>query len=67
MLQHPSSTTALAEQHQADLRRQAEQARLVRGGRLAPRARRAAVGRRQSAQPTWLKRLDPDELITTPE
>ena len=39
MLQHPITTAALAEQHQADLQHQAEQARLAGSHRPARRTR----------------------------
>jgi hypothetical protein len=43
---HPVTAAALAEQHRADLRDQAEQARLARSYRLARRPRRWRAARR---------------------
>jgi hypothetical protein len=43
---HPVTAAALADQYQADLRHQAEQARLTRSYRLARRPRRRRTARR---------------------
>ena len=56
MLQHPITTAALVEQRQADLRRQAEQARLIWPGRLTRRARRQSASRWRLAQRTPIQR-----------
>lgn len=51
MLQHPSIAAVLAEQRQADLRRQADRWRLAHSARANPRANRRS--RRPASRRWW--------------